>query len=107
MKLLVTGGLGFIGSRFARIALNAGHEVTVLDAETYAADRKRLGIYESEIDVVSGDIRDFELVSKLSQSQDAIVNFAAETHNDNAIRNPDIFFETNTFGVLTLCKVAI
>lgn len=107
MKLLVTGGLGFIGSRFTRIALNAGHQVTVLDAETYAADRRRLGSYEPEIEVVSGDIRDFDLVTKLSRGQDAIVNFAAETHNDNAIRNPDIFFETNTFGVLTLSKVAL
>lgn len=107
MKLLVTGGLGFIGSRFARIALNAGHEVTILDAETYAADRKRLGSYESEIEVVSGDIRDFDLVSKLSRSKDAIVNFAAETHNDNAIKYPDIFFESNTLGVLNLSKVAL
>ena len=107
MKFLVTGGLGFIGSRFAQIALDAGHAVTILDAETYAADRKRLGSYEPEIEVVSGDIRDFDLVSKLSRGQDAIVNFAAETHNDNAIRNPDIFFEANTLGVMNIAKVAL
>lgn len=107
MKLIVTGGLGFIGSRFSLLALAQGHEVKILDSETYAADRNRLGQFEGEFEIVVGDIGDSELVSRAVKGCDTIVNFAAESHNDNAISGPEKFFETNAFSVLKLAKIAV
>lgn len=107
MKLIVTGGLGFIGSRFSLLALTQGHEVKILDSETYAADRKRLGPHEGEFEIVVGDIGDSELVSRVAKGFDAIVNFAAESHNDNAITGPEKFFDTNASSVLKLAKIAV
>ncbi len=107
MKLFVTGGLGFIGSRFSIHALEQGHEVKIFDLETYAADLSRLGPIANDVQIVRGDIRDTDLVKGESHGFDVIVNFAAESHNDNAISGPTKFYETNVMGVLSLAQVAL
>lgn len=106
MKILITGGAGFIGSAFVRIALERGHQAIVLDALTYAGHRDNLSDVESRIEFVHGDIRDGELVgSVLAKHQvDAVVNFAAESHVDNSISGPKAFLETNIMGTYELLE---
>lgn len=110
MKLLVTGGLGFIGSNFARYYLEQypNDSMVNLDKQTYAAspiafnELKRYANYK----FIAGDICDRELVLKLTESVDAIVHFAAETHVDRSIENPLPFLETNVLGTLNLLEGA-
>jgi dTDP-glucose 4,6-dehydratase len=106
MRLLVTGGAGFIGSNFARHAVRAGHDVTVYDALTYAGERSNLADIESEIVFVHGDIGDAETAASTLQSQriEAVVNFAAESHNSLAIVDPGRFFRTNVLGTQILLE---
>ena len=99
MKIIVTGGLGFIGSRFVRLCLAEGHDVKIIDKYTYAADLDRLetniGYYKQDIcDVTEDDIKGY----------DYIVNFAAETHVDNSIENGKPFIRSNVEGVFNLLE---
>lgn len=113
MKLLVTGGAGFIGSNFIYHILEKypDYEVINLDALTYAgnldnlkeAEEKFKGRYE----FVKGDICDEGLVDELVRGVDAIVHFAAESHVDRSIEDPDIFLKTNILGTHTLLKAAL
>lgn len=103
MRLLVTGGAGFIGANFVHGAV-AEHAVTVLDALTYAGSRESLASVEDEIRLVQGDVADAELVNKLIAQTDAIVHFAAETHVDNALAEPEPFLRTNVIGTFTLLE---
>jgi dTDP-glucose 4,6-dehydratase len=103
MRLLVTGGAGFIGANFVLGAVGA-HTVTVLDALTYAGSRESLAPVEDDIRLVQGDIADVELVSKLVAEADAVVNFAAETHVDNALADPEPFLHTNVIGTYTVLE---
>lgn len=100
-KIIVTGGAGFIGSRFVRLCLEKGHAVQIIDKLTYASDVNRLPvttgytILEKDIcDVVPDDIKDF----------DYIVNFAAETHVDNSIKDGKPFIRSNVEGVFNLIE---
>jgi dTDP-glucose 4,6-dehydratase len=109
-RLLVVGGAGFIGSCFVEMAVQLGHQVTVLDALTYAGHRENLeGIQgPGHWQLVVGDIRHFETVWNVLQSAafDAVVNFAAESHVDRSIQGPAPFIETNicgTFNLLQAC----
>ncbi|MHB1868778.1 MAG: dTDP-glucose 4,6-dehydratase [Nitrososphaerales archaeon] len=110
MKLLVTGGLGFIGSNFAKYYLEQypNDSIVNLDKQTYAAsplafsELKRFVNYR----FIVGDICDKELVLKLTENVDAIVHFAAETHVDRSIENPFPFLETNVLGTLNLLEAA-
>lgn len=104
MRLLVTGGLGFIGSHFVRAALGspAVDSVKVLDAMTYAANPARLSDVAGDFELIEGSISDSDLLDGLGGSVDAVVNFAAESHNDNSLKNPGVFFETNVNGLVTL-----
>ena len=104
MKLLVTGGAGFIGSNFVRLIERnkSDWQVTVLDALTYAGRRENLDGTKSEL--VVGDITNEQLVDKLVASHDAIVHFAAESHVDNSIDGPKPFVITNVVGTLTLIE---
>jgi dTDP-glucose 4,6-dehydratase len=114
MKLLVTGGAGFIGSNFIRYWLEAHpeDEVINLDLLTYAGNLANLADVERECAdryrFVQGDIGNFDLVFHLLQSQrpSAIVNFAAESHNSRAIEKPGLFFQTNVVGTQTLLEAA-
>jgi len=103
MRLLVTGGAGFIGANFVHSAVGE-HAVTVLDALTYAGSRESLAPVEDDIRLVHGDITDGELVSKLVAEADAVVHFAAETHVDNALADPEPFVRTNVVGTFTVLE---
>lgn len=107
MKILVTGGAGFIGSNFVHYALNKeGMEVVVLDALTYAGNLDNLQSLEgnSSYTFVRGDIRDATLVAKLLKEHavDAVVHFAAESHVDRSIVDPLSFVRTNVEGTQVL-----
>ncbi len=108
MKLLVTGGAGFIGSNFVhRTIEHTDHHVTVLDKLTYAGDRTSLtGIPDARLAFVQGDIADSALVDELVAGTDAIVHFAAESHNDNSLDDPRPFVDTNIIGTYTLLEAA-
>ncbi|MGX9790029.1 dTDP-glucose 4,6-dehydratase [Mycobacterium sp. MMS18-G62] len=103
MRLLVTGGAGFIGANFVHSAVPE-HDVTVLDALTYAGSRESLAPVDAHIRLVEGDITDAELVSKLVAEADAVVHFAAETHVDNALAEPQPFVHTNVVGTFTVLE---
>src|ERR1700759_5431300 len=103
MRLLVTGGAGFIGANFVHSAVGE-HAVTVLEASTYAGSRESLAAVQDDIRLIQGDICDVELVSKLVSEADAVVHFAAETHVDNALADPQPFIHTNVEGTYTLLE---
>src|SRR6187200_1615089 len=103
MRLLVTGGAGFIGANFVHSTVGE-HSVTVLDALTYAGSRESLAPVEDDIRLIQGDIADAELVSKLVAEADAVVHFAAETHVDNALADPEPFLHTNIVGTFTVLE---
>lgn len=106
MNLLVTGGAGFIGSAFVHWLEREqpGVRVTVLDALTYAGRRENLA--DTAAELVVGDICDAALVDCLAARSDAIVHFAAETHNDNSIADPAPFVRTNVEGTYCLLEAA-
>lgn len=109
MKILVTGGAGFIGSNFVErsLELYSDVEITVLDSLTYAGNLTNLDGLLERIDFVKGDIRDQQIVDELTLKCDVIVNFAAETHNDNSLKSPREFADTNVMGTLTLIQSAL
>jgi dTDP-glucose 4,6-dehydratase len=106
MRLLVTGGAGFIGANFVHTTVREHPDdtVTVLDAMTYAASRESLAPVESEIRLVEGDVADAELVSRLVAESDAVVHFAAETHVDNSLADPASFVRANVIGTFTILE---
>jgi dTDP-glucose 4,6-dehydratase len=100
MRVLVTGGAGFIGSQFVRRLAKSGDQVAVLDKLTYAGNRANLeGV---EHDFHEGDIADPEAVARAAEGVDAIVNFAAETHVDRSIMGPAEFILTDVLGTQVL-----
>src|SRR3989338_11190731 len=103
MKLLVTGGLGFIGSNFIRywIKKYPQDEIVNLDVETYAANHANLGEIESQAhySFIKGDICDSKAVDQAMAGVDTVVHFAAESHVDRALNRPAGVFMTNIFGV--------
>ena len=110
MKLLVTGGAGFIGSCFVRHILNKypDYKVINIDALTYCGNLANLKDIENNPNYkfVHGNICDKKLVRELISQVDCIVNFAAESHVDNSIKNPEIFIETNVQGTLNLLQAS-
>ncbi|HZT96027.1 MAG TPA: dTDP-glucose 4,6-dehydratase [Chloroflexota bacterium] len=110
MRLLVTGGAGFIGSNFVRLALagRADISVTVLDKLTYAGNRENLAGLDEDgrLHFVQGDICDASLVHDLIGDVDAIINFAAETHVDRSIQASGDFVRTDVEGTRTLLDAA-
>ena len=110
MRMLVTGGAGFIGSNFVRFWLerHPGDHLVVLDLLTYAGSRASLEDVENRIVFVEGDIGDRELIERLLRDEelDTIVNFAAESHNSLAVVDPGRFFRTNVLGTQTLLEAA-
>ena len=107
-SMLVTGGCGFIGSAFAKRAASAGNNVVVLDLMTYAADPTSLAA-RSDIEIVRGNITDTELVAELLQRHniDTVVNFAAESHVDRSIADPESFMQTNILGVYSMLNASL
>lgn len=106
-NIIVTGGAGFIGSNFVHYVVDNFPQthVTVLDALTYAGNLDNLnGIPEDRMDFVHGNICDAELLDKLVPGHDAIVHYAAESHNDNSIADPEPFLKTNVEGTYRLLE---
>ncbi len=104
MRVLVTGGAGFIGSHFVKRLAGAGAEVVVLDKLTYAGNPANLEGVDAEL--VVGDIADVTAVERAAAGCDAIVNFAAETHVDRSILTPQEFVHTDVLGTMTLLEWA-
>lgn len=103
-KLCVTGGAGFIGSNFVRYTLEnkPEWEVTVVDKLTYAGNKRNLE--GCDIEFIEGDICDKKLMDEVVAKSDLVVHFAAESHNDNSLRNPWPFIETNLIGTATILE---
>ncbi len=108
MRMLVTGGAGFIGANFVRgtVASRPDIEVTVVDSLSYAANRASLDPVADSIGFVAGSIADEELADDLVRDADIVVNFAAESHNDNSLSNPRPFLESNILGTWNLLEAA-
>jgi len=102
MKILVTGGLGFIGSNFVRYKADNKAEIVIIDALKYGSNENNLK--DSDYKFVKGDICDYELMTEPVKKADVIVNFAAETHVDRSISNPYAFIESNVIGTYTLLE---
>lgn len=111
MKLLVTGGAGFIGSHFVRYWLkeNPQDEIINLDALTYAGNVINIADCQSlkNHTFIKGDIRDEVLLDDLLPGVDMVVHFAAESHVDHSISNPGVFLETNVLGTHALLKASL
>ncbi|MCT2981526.1 dTDP-glucose 4,6-dehydratase [Propionibacterium freudenreichii] len=105
-RLLVTGGAGFIGSNFVHHVLrHTDDTVVVLDKLTYAGNMGSLaGLPADRYSFVKGDVCDRELVDKLVSNADAVVHFAAESHNDNSLLDPAPFVQTNLVGTFSLLE---
>ncbi len=110
MRLLVTGGAGFIGSNFVRYwsQTRPDDRVVAYDALTYAGNQANLADLGSQVRFVEGDIGDLACVSAVlaDESIDTVVNFAAESHNSLAVLDPGLFFRTNVVGTQTLLEGA-
>jgi dTDP-glucose 4,6-dehydratase len=106
MRMLVTGGAGFIGSNFVHYTLrhHADHEVTVVDKLTYAGSRSNLTAVADRIRFVEADVADSDAMSALVAQADVVVHFAAESHNDNSLRNPRPFIDTNIIGTFAILE---
>jgi dTDP-glucose 4,6-dehydratase len=107
-RILVTGGAGFIGSNFVHhLVHHTDAEVTVLDKLTYAASRESLdGLPPERVRLVVGDVADQPLVEGLVGEHDAVVHFAAESHNDNSLSEPGPFIQTNIVGTFCVLEAA-
>jgi dTDP-glucose 4,6-dehydratase len=106
MRILVTGGAGFIGANFVHWTRQhrPDIQITVLDALTYASDGTSLASLGDQITLVEGDITDAPLVERLVADTDLVVHFAAESHNDNSLNDPSPFVQTNIVGTFTILE---
>ena len=104
--LLVTGGAGFIGSNFVhQVLTSTDDKVIVLDKMTYAGNAASLaGLPDDRYEFVAGDVCDRPLVDELVGQSDAVVHFAAESHNDNSLNNPEPFITSNVYGTFALLE---
>ncbi|WP_300937476.1 dTDP-glucose 4,6-dehydratase, partial [Faecalibaculum rodentium] len=113
MKILVTGGAGFIGGNFVQYMVNKypEDEIINLDALTYAGNLETLKSIEDKPNYkfVKGDIADREFIMNLFEKErpDVVVNFAAESHVDRSIEDPEIFVKTNVLGTTTLLDASV
>jgi len=109
MKLLVTGGAGFIGSTYVRrrLAERPADRIVVLDKLTYAGRRENLeGAAADRLELVEGDVADRGAVAAAISGCDAVVNFAAESHVDRSIEDPGAFIQTDVYGTFVLLEAA-
>lgn len=105
-RMLVTGGAGFIGANFAHYTVrnHAEYEVSVLDALTYAGDQTSLAPIADQVRFTHGDICDAAVVDRLVAESDVVVHFAAESHVDNSLHDPEPFIRTNIIGTYTILE---
>ena len=109
MRLLVTGGAGFIGANFVHRAVDRGDDVTVYDALTYSGNPANLAGLEGRrgYRFVHADVCDGAALAEAMAGHDAVVHFAAESHVDRSITDPARFVSTNCGGTATVCRVAL
>lgn len=112
MKILITGGAGFIGSNYVNDLImreSEWTEILVLDALTYAGNLANLrhAITDTRVKFVNGDIRDIDVVDKVMENTNTVVHFAAESHVDRSIKNPSNFVSTNILGTSILLNSAL
>ena len=109
MKLLVTGGLGFIGSNFILNTLQNNEEIQItnVDAEFFGSNHTNLSKIENskKYKFVKGNINDHNLINKLISESDMVINFAAESHVDRSIENAKPFIDSNIIGVFNLLEI--
>lgn len=106
-NIIVTGGCGFIGSNFVHYVVDNCPDVhiTVLDKLTYAGNKENIaGLPADRVELVVGDVCDAELLERIVPGHDAIVHYAAESHNDNSIADPEPFLRTNVEGTFRLLE---
>ncbi|MGH2083152.1 dTDP-glucose 4,6-dehydratase [Aerococcus urinaeequi] len=106
-NIIVTGGAGFIGSNFVHFVVrnHPDIKITVLDKLTYAGNKENISrLPKDRVNLVVGDIADIELVDNLVKDADAVVHYAAESHNDNSLEDPYPFVHTNLIGTYTLIE---
>ena len=106
-NIIATGGAGFIGSNFVHYVVNNHPDIhiTVLDKLTYAGNKENLaGLPADRVELVVGDIADAELVDRLVKETDAVVHYAAESHNDNSLKDPFPLVQKNIIGTYTLSE---
>jgi len=106
MRMLVTGGAGFIGANFVHYTVRSHpqYEVTVLDALTYAGNQANLAPVSSDVRFIQGSILDADLIGRLVSEADIVVHFAAESHVDNSLAGPAPFIQTNIVGTYTILE---
>ncbi|MFF8957367.1 dTDP-glucose 4,6-dehydratase [Streptomyces sp. NPDC014894] len=113
MRLLVTGGAGFIGSHYVRTLLDGGYpgyedaRVTVVDSLSYAGNRDNLPDRHPRLEFVRGDICDLPLLLEVLPGHDAVVHFAAESHVDRSVESASVFIRTNVGGTETLLAACV
>jgi dTDP-glucose 4,6-dehydratase len=105
MKMLITGGAGFIGCNFVHEMIGKyDHDLVIFDKLTYAANPEYLDDVKDKIEFVKGDIGDSEAVNNVMKDCDMVVNFAAETHVDRSIEDPGVFVKTDVIGTYNLLE---
>jgi len=106
MRVLVTGGAGFIGANFVlrAAAIRPDWRLTVLDALTYAGNEQNVADVASRVELVRGNVADPDVVDRLVAASDVVVHFAAESHNDNSLDDPWPFMESNIIGTYRLLE---
>lgn len=107
MNVLVTGGLGFIGSHYVRLMTENQYDVTIIDKKTYAANIRRIEDIRDNVNLYVGDICDYKLMKSIIEENeiDTVVNFAASTHVDNAIKDSEPFIYSNYVGVWNILEI--
>src|SRR5258706_8245865 len=103
-RILVTGGAGFIGTNFVYYMTGKGYGVTVLDKLTYAGGKDNLESLGDKVNFITGDICDAEIVKHSLKDADAVIHFAAESHNTRSESDPDVFYRTNVEGTSTMLE---
>jgi dTDP-glucose 4,6-dehydratase len=103
-NILVTGGAGFIGTNFVYYMVNKGYNITVLDKLTYAGGKDNLDALGSNIKFIEGDICDADTVQRAVKGSEAVVHFAAESHNTRSETDPGLFYRTNVKGTETMLE---
>lgn len=105
-NILVTGGAGFIGTNFVYYMAGKGYQITVLDKLTYAGGKDNLESLGDNVKLIVGDICDAEAVKSALQGAEAVVHFAAESHNTRSETDPDVFYRTNVEGTRVMLEEA-
>ena len=108
MRMLITGGAGFIGSEFVRQAVKKGHQVAVVDKLTYAGDLERLSEVRKDITFYKADISNQEFIEHIFEKEnpEVVVHFAAESHVDRSLLDPYPFISSNVLGTQVLLEVS-